>query len=233
MGFTEADDKANVVANRERFLKAVTGDASFPLATVRQIHSAIVRYLAGDESGTESGECQADGLMTTEPGILLGIQTADCIPVLVADRRQLAVAAFHAGWRGTLRRIVEEGVGRMRREFCSKPEDLVAAIGPGIGQCCYRVGEDLRNEFTSQFTYAADLFSGKCLSAIGEENPDSGPHLDLIEANRRQLLDAGVSASAISITGECTSCRMDRYFSYRAEHGRTGRMLSVIGISRV
>jgi YfiH family protein len=233
MGFTEADYSGNVIANRELFLKAVTGDASFPLATVRQIHSAIVKHLAAGESGTDSGVCQADGLMTTEPGILLGIQTADCIPVLVADSRRRAVAAFHAGWRGTLKRIVEEGVGRMRGEFGSKPEHMAGAIGPGIGRCCYRVGEELRNEFTSRFTYAADLFSTTCLPAAGEENPDSGLHLDLVEANRRQLLDAGLAASAISVAGECTSCRTDRYFSYRAERGRTGRMLSVIGISRI
>ena len=96
--------------------------------------------------------------MTAEPGVLLGIQTADCIPVLVADRRRLAVAAFHAGWRGTVKRIVENGIGRMRMEFGSRPEDLVAAIGPGIGACCYAVGEEVLSEFESQFNYGAELF---------------------------------------------------------------------------
>ena len=101
---------------------------------------------------------KGDGLMTGEPGVLLGIQTADCIPVLVADRKNRAVAAFHAGWRGTLARIVENGVGRMRLEFGSKPEHLIASIGPGIGQCCYAVGEEVRQQFESQFTYAPELF---------------------------------------------------------------------------
>ena len=96
--------------------------------------------------------------MTDEPGLLLGIQTADCIPVLVADRRRRAVAAFHAGWRGTVKRIVENGIGRMRMEFGSRPEDLLAAIGPGILACCYAVGEEVLSEFESQFSYGTDLF---------------------------------------------------------------------------
>ncbi len=96
--------------------------------------------------------------MTDEPGLLLAIQTADCIPVLVADRKRRAVAAFHAGWRGTVKRIVEIGIGRMRLAFGSRPEDLVAAIGPGIGACCYAVGEEVLSEFESQFAYARALF---------------------------------------------------------------------------
>ena len=244
LGFTESDERANVVANRERFLNVVTGKSHFPIVTLRQIHSSIIRRVTLAETGTASSQI-ADGMMTDESGILLAIQTADCIPVLVGDRRRRAVAAFHAGWRGTLKRIVEQGVGQMRLEFGSKPEDLVAAIGPGIGQCCYRVGEEVRDEFESQFSYAAELFREVCDSdpvkekypllfltarAPGHGKHDPGLHLDLVEANRRQLLAAGLRARAISIVGECTNCRADRYFSYRAERGRTGRMLSAIGI---
>ncbi len=226
LGFTEADQRANVVANRELFLKAVTGDPRFPLVTVRQIHSAIVINVTSADGNDESRTLQADGMMTIEPGTLLGIQTADCIPVLVADRKRRAVAAFHAGWRGTLKRIVEDGVGRMRLEFGSDPEDLVAAIGPGIGHCCYCVGEEVRGEFSSHFLYAAELFCEV------DDREGRKPHLNLVEANRRQLLDAGLTANAVSVAGECTNCRADRFFSYRAERGFTGRMLSVIGISR-
>lgn len=183
--------------------------------------------------------------MTNEPGVLLAIQTADCIPVLIADRKKRAVAGFHAGWRGTLKRIVESGVGRMRLEFDSRPKDLIAAIGPGIGQCCYAVGEEVLDEFESQFRYAGELFREVYDSdpvkekypllfitarAPGHSNLGPSLHLDLVEANRRQLLDAGLSPDAISVVGECTSCRTDRYFSYRAEQGFTGRMFSVIGI---
>jgi hypothetical protein len=135
----------------------------------------------------------------------------------------------------------------MRLDFGSKPKDLIAAIGPGIGQCCYAVGEEVRSEFLSQFAYAQDLFCDVYDSdpvkekypllfltarAPGHSNIGPSLHLDLVEANRRQLLDAGLEPGAISILGECTNCRSDRYFSYRASHGFTGRMLSVIGIRK-
>jgi polyphenol oxidase len=188
---------------------------------------------------------KADGMMTGEPGVLLAIQTADCIPVLIADRERRSVAAFHAGWRGTVKRIVEKGVGRMRIEFGTNPEDCLAAIGPGIGPCCYAVGEEVRDEFASQFAYADELFCEAYSSdPIKEKYPllfmtarapghsALGPelHLDLIEANRRQLLDAGLAPESISVTGDCTGCRTDRYFSYRSEQGFTGRIFSAIGI---
>ena len=224
LGFTASDDSATVAANRELFLGAVTGDPFFPLITTRQIHSATVRRVSLADAAPDSNLAEADGLITDEPGILLGIQTADCIPVLLVDQRTRAVAAFHAGWRGTLRGIVEEGVHEMCKEFDTRAEDLVAAIGPGIGPCCYRVGEEVRSVFASRFLYAGELFRG-----VDAEDGQK-LHLDLIEANRRQLLDAGLMASSITIVGECTSCRTDRYFSYRAEQGSTGRMLSAIGM---
>jgi hypothetical protein len=183
--------------------------------------------------------------MTAEPGLLLGIQTADCIPVLVADRRKHVVAAFHAGWRGTVKRIVENGVGRMRIEFGSKPEDLVAAVGPGVGACCYAVGEEVLSSFESQFSYARELFREVydadpvrtkypmlflTQRAPGHSSIGPGLHLDLVEANRRQLLSAGLRAAAISVVGGCTSCQTHLFFSHRASQGRAGRMLSIIGI---
>ncbi len=243
LGFTPGDTRETVLANRAKFLRALTRNTSpeLSLITLQQVHSAIVHVISGKEPVP-----QGDGMMTAEPGLLLGIQTADCIPVLVADCRRRAVAAFHAGWRGTVRRITETGVGRMRIEFGSRPEDLIAAIGPGIRQCCYAVGEEVCDEFSSQFAYAADLFREVYDSdpikekypmlfltarAPGHSNLGPSMHLDLVEANRRQLLDAGVPAENVFVQGDCTSCRTDRYFSYRAEHGFTGRMLSVIGIS--
>jgi YfiH family protein len=244
LGFSASDDPGRVAINRQRFFAAVTGDAQFPAVTLRQIHSSIVRRVGRSDAAAQA-VLKADGMMTDEPGVLLAIQTADCIPVLVADTKRHAVAGFHAGWRGTVKRIVESGVGRMRMEFGSRPEDLIAAIGPGIGQCCYAVGEDVRGEFESQFAYASDLFREVSESdpvkekypmlfltarAPGHSNLGPSLHLDLVEANRRQLLDAGLRAEAISVAGECTSCRTDRYFSYRAEKGFTGRMFSVVGI---
>ncbi|HZZ39893.1 MAG TPA: peptidoglycan editing factor PgeF [Acidobacteriaceae bacterium] len=243
LGFTQADARDNVAENRRRLLAALDAPEA-KMVTLRQIHSSLVRRVKGLDADRTPG-WKGDGMMTDEPGVLLAIQTADCIPVLVADTKRRAVAAFHAGWRGTLKRIVEGGVNRMRVEFGSRPEELEAAIGPGIGACCYAVGEEVRSEFSSQFAYAPELFHEVSdadpvrekyplmfLTARAPGHSHLGPalHLDLMEANRRQLLDAGLRPEAITVVGDCTRCQNNRYFSYRAERGLTGRMLSLVGI---
>lgn len=245
LGFTASDPQENVLENRRRFLDGLGAGAATELVTLRQIHSSVVRHV-GTADGQRVQPWKGDGFMTDEPGVLLGIQTADCIPVLVADVKRRVVAGFHAGWRGTVRRIVEQGVGRMRLEFGSRPEDLVAAIGPGIAGCCYAIGEEVRSEFSSQFSYAEELMHEVSdaepvrekypllfLSGRAPGHGELGPqtHLDLMEANRRQLLDAGLRADVIRVVGDCTRCQNNRYFSYRAEQGLTGRLLSVIGIA--
>ena len=243
LGFTATDACEAVVENRRRLAEAVTGAASTSILSLRQFHSNLV-VIAGRED-VERGPWRADGAITATPGLLLAIQTADCIPVLVADKRRRVVAAFHAGWRGTVKRIVEQGVGRMRLEFGCRTEDMIAAIGPGNSQCCYAVGEEVLSEFESQFSYAGELvrevfdsdpvrtkYPMLFLSQRAPGHSPIGPqlHLDLIEANRRQLLDAGLKASAVSITGGCTSCHADLFFSHRRSRGHTGRMMSAIGI---
>jgi polyphenol oxidase len=240
LGWTKEDDTASVAENRRRFVGAVagetTGKAGFALVNVRQIHSDITRVIR-EEDGPLVGKLQTpegkavlegDGLMTSLPGVMLGVGTADCVPVLVADVKKRAVAAFHAGWRGTVARIVEQGIARMTHEYGSQPQDLVAAIGPSIGACCYAVGEEVRTAFSSQFDYAEDLF-------LSDRRANSSIHVDLWKANQRQLLAAGVEPSKITVIGECTACSRDeqgrrRYFSHRAEHGVAGRMLNVVGV---
>jgi len=244
LGFTAADDRGAVARNRRLLAEAVSGNPDTPLVTLRQIHSSVIVHAAGGDAGRRS-PWRGDGLMTDEPGILLGVQTADCIPVLVADRKRRVVAAFHAGWRGTVKRIVESGVGRMRLEFGCRPEDLTAAIGPGVGACCYAVGEDVVSGFESQFAYAGELFHEVDSTdpvrtkypmlfltqrAPGHSPMGPSPHVDLVEANRRQLLDAGLKAGAIYRSGGCTSCHRELFFSHRASQGHAGRMMSVIGI---
>jgi YfiH family protein len=244
LGFTASDSLEAVLENRRRLAEAVTGSAETPIVALRQFHSNLV-VVADKADVNRERPRKADGVISAVPGLLVGIQTADCIPVLVADRRQRVVAAFHAGWRGTVKRIVELGVGRMRLEFGCRPEDLVAAIGPGAAQCCYALGEELLSEFESQFSYARELFREVFDSDpvrmkypmlfLTQRAPGHSPigpqlHLDLIEANRRQLLDAGVKAPAISTTGGCTNCHGDMFFSHRASQGHAGRMMSVIGI---
>jgi hypothetical protein len=255
LGFTAADSPQNVKRNQELFLQALvasTDPASNSsqrktpqLRLLRQIHSGLVHRTGTKQRPATAIPLRGDGWIATEPGTLLGIQTADCIPVLVVDVRQRIVAAFHAGWRGTLARIVERGVGRLRAEFASQPRDLTAAIGPGIGRCCYSVGEEVRMEFVSQFSYAETLFEEVFdLDPIKEKYPmlfltarapghsNLGPslHLDLVEANRRQLMDSGITAEKIYALNLCTACDAKRFFSHRAEQGFTGRMVSAVGV---
>ncbi len=244
LGFTPEDDRELVCRNRQWLAEAVSGSAETPIVTVRQFHSNLVVVVGRTDAG-RAPLPKADGLMTAEPGILLGIQTADCTPVLVADRRRRVVAAFHAGWRGTIRRIVEAGIGRMRLEFGCRPEDLVAAIGPCIGLCCYPVGQEVLSAFESQFAYARELFvevdptdpvrARYPMMFLNQRAPGHGAdgprlHLDLVEANRRQLLAAGVPSGSIRVVGGCTSCHPELFFSHRASRGHTGRMMSVIGV---
>lgn len=245
LGFTAEDEREAVERNRRLLAEAISGDAATPLITLRQIHSNLLVVATAADASRER-PWKGDGIMTDEPGLLVGIQTADCIPVLVADRKRHAVAAFHAGWRGTVKRIVETGIGRMRLEFGSRPEDLVAAIGPGVATCCYAVGEEVLSAFESQFAYFRELFREVYDSdPIREKYPmlfltqrapghsPIGPslHLNLAEANRRQLLDAGVKPRSIKMVGGCTSCQRELFFSHRAAQGRAGRMLSVIGVA--
>ena len=256
LGWTKTDDPKNVAENRRRFILEIAGGHATRLVTLRQTHTGVVRVLEAGDSPLETAEGKAvlrgDAVMTDVPGFLLGVQVADCVPVLVADPKRKAVAAFHAGWRGTLKRIVERGIGRMRLRYGSKPEDLVAVIGPSIGACCYSVGEDVKHEFESQFAYWKELFSEVYdsdpvkekypllfLTARAPGHSNIGPqiHLDLWEANRRQLLDAGLKESKVTVIGECTACTRVKggalkYFSHRGESGFAGRMIAAIGVAQ-
>jgi polyphenol oxidase len=248
LGFTAPDTRQTVERNRRSFTRGVAGSARSrrPLVTLRQIHSGLVQILKSKDRISKS-PLRGDGIVTSRKDVLLAIQVADCVPVLVADVKQGAIGAFHAGWRGTAKRIVERGVGSMRAIFGSQAQELYAAIGPCIHSCCYAVGDEVIDEFQSQFSYATELFSEVFdrdpikdkypllfLTARAPGHSNIGPqtHLNLVEANRRQLIDAGVPKDHIWAVEECTSCRTDLLFSHRAEAGYTGRMMGVIGILR-
>jgi polyphenol oxidase len=240
LGFTKDDSKAAITRNRNAFLRELAS-GRWPLVTLRQVHSDTIRFIEAPSKSQLDG----DGLITSTPGLLLAIQTADCLPIILVDSKRRALGVFHAGWRGTLKRIVEKGVGEMRRHFGTRPGDITAAIGPGIHGCCYQVGKEVRDQFESQFAYAAKLFR-----EVEESNPVREKYpmlfltarppghselpkkifLDLVEANHRQLLAAGVPAKSIEASPLCTSCHTDLLFSYRAEKGQTGRMMAVVGI---
>ena len=247
LGFTKHDSPRAVDRNRDAFLQgigAINGNGRpWPLITLRQVHSDLIHRV----QRVPQDHLVGDGLVTDTPGLLIGIQTADCLPVILVDTKQRAVGVFHAGWRGTVKRIVEKGVGEMRRSFGTLPRDIRAAIGPGIHKCCYEVGDEVRGYFESQFEYAVDLFHKiKESDPIRERYPllfltarapghSELPRklfLDLVEANRRQLLSAGISAKNIATSPLCTSCRPDLLFSYRAEKGVTGRLMGVAGIHK-
>ena len=203
-----------VQMNRVRFLAAV-GAPGWPVMKLRQVHSSTV--VAIDDTSAANDAVEGDAAATDLKGIVLGIQTADCVPILVADSRGAAVAAIHAGWRGTAARIVESTVARFREKFSLEPKDLIAAVGPHIGVCCYEVGQDV-------------------VDAIGdpvffESRPHwAKPHLNLGAANRRQLINAGLHDEQIEVSSLCTRCRGDLFHSYRRDGKKTGHMLSVIGI---
>lgn len=245
LGFTAHDSRPDVEQNRKAFLTELgalnANRRLWPLITLRQIHSDIIHRVDSQPQQHLVG----DGLVTETPGILLAVQTADCLPVILVDKKQRSVGAFHAGWRGTVKRIVQKGVGEMHRWFGTLPQDIRAAIGPGIHNCCYEVGEEVREKFHSQFSYGDELFReikesdpvrDKYPLLFLTARPPGHSHLprkillDLVEANRRQLLEAGVPAKNISASELCTSCRPDLLFSYRAEKGPTGRLMGVAGI---
>ena len=252
LGLTKDDSEAAVECNRRAFLKKLGAVAKargtrhlayplWPLVTLKQIHSDIIHRL----DSLPAEPLVGDGMITATPGLLLTIQTADCLPVILVDGRRRAVGVFHAGWRGTMQRIVEKGVGEMFRGFGCRPGDLRAAIGPGIQGCCYQVGEEVRTKFESQFSYAARLFREvKESDPVREKYPllfltarapghgelPPGIFLDLVEANRQQLLAAGVRKKNIDVSPLCTSCHPELLFSHRAEKGKTGRMMAAAGI---
>jgi YfiH family protein len=248
LGFTSHDTRAAVERNRGLLLKklGVAGRRSWPLVGLRQIHSDLIHCVDLHWSAGRHAQLLAgDGLITDTPELLLAVQAADCIPIIVVDRKRRAVGVFHAGWRGTVKRIVEKGVGEMRRHFGSDPRNMLAAIGPGIRSCCYEVGEEVRTRFESQFADAASLFSEvKESDPVREKYPllfltaRAPGHselpvqifLDLVEANRRQLMDAGLAEKNIDTSAPCTACHTDMLFSHRRDKGVTGRMMAVAGI---
>jgi YfiH family protein len=247
LGFTDWDSRASVLQNRVKFFAALRA-SKMRVVALRQIHSDIVHVIGAAQAPHGDQALQGDALITREPGVLLTIQTADCIPILLADTRPRAVAAIHSGWRGTAQRIAEKTLGRMQMEFGTRPQDVLAVLGPGIGGCCYEVGHEVVKEFTAKFANAREWFTGPfdalengdndpnwlpwlTMRPPGHAPPPPRAHLDLIAANRAILAGAGIAPKNIFSSGFCTACRGDLFFSYRREH-TTGRLMAAIGIRK-
>jgi YfiH family protein len=182
------------------------------LTSVRQVHSNHV-LATGHRTGVLG---EADALISNKNGTFVSIRTADCLPILIADVETRAVAAVHAGWKGTVSGICVTTIRALEREYGSKPEDLRVAVGPGIGACCFEVGPEVAIQFRSVFPERDDLLHRT--------------RLDLAEANVRQLEIAGISPERISVACVCTQCATGVYHSYRRDRESAGRQVSGIGI---
>lgn len=218
-GFDE-DTAANIEENRRRFLAAFDGE--FDLATAWQVHGDDVKVVR-TEADVSSSDEKFDALVSDLPNVLVGVKTADCVPVLIADRVTGAFAAVHAGWRGTAQQIVSKAVEKMRQEFGSRARNMLAAIGPAASGRCYEIGPDVIEAFARKIDDSTKYFK-----------PTLGGHalVDLHLANRDQLLRAGLDDAFVFTSPLCTMDRTDLFFSYRVEkklYGKTGRLLSVIG----
>jgi YfiH family protein len=196
-------------AARVRVQEALGGGR---LLLLRQVHGARV------ENAPWEGRPEADAGVASAPGLVLGIETADCLPVLLVDPRRRVLAAAHAGWRGTAAGVTRAAV-RALIAAGSDPADLRAALGPGIGPCCYEVGDDVRAAF------------GEAGAAFFRPGPRGRLHLDVRAANRAQLMDAGLRPEHVDSVQECTFCRPDLYYSWRRDGKAAGRMINFVGFT--
>jgi len=217
LGYHVGDTHDSVAENRRRFCNKLDIDVG-SMVISQQIHGNTTIVIDDSHKGHgayghEDAISGADAMITTSRGIALAVFTADCVPVMVVDPVRKAIGIAHAGWRGALHKIAARTVLKMRDTFGTQPTDCLVALGPSIGPCCYRTGEDVISQFRSAFGPAV---------CIAEDR------LDLQLAVELQLAHAGVEKSNISSSRLCTACNTDLFYSYRAEGGQTGRMMSVI-----
>lgn len=221
-GFDE-DSADNIYENRRRFVNVF--DGKFKLATAWQVHGDRVKIVKTTQDADNSEE-KFDSLISNLDRLLVGVKTADCVPILIGDPVNKAYAAVHAGWRGTVQSIVRKAVEAMQESYGTDSADLVCAIGPAAGCESYEIGKEVIDAFANNFRE-----SGKYFRATSEGHALVNLHL----ANEDQLIDAGVPTTNISKASYCTMARADLFFSYRVEkklYGKTGRLMSVIGLSQ-
>ncbi|MGI8670773.1 MAG: peptidoglycan editing factor PgeF [Aridibacter sp.] len=220
------DSDENIAENRKRFLDVF--DEDFSLTTVWQVHGDGVKKVSDLESAKNTDE-KFDALISDLPNLLVGVKTADCVPILIGDTKTGAFSAIHAGWRGTVESIVVKGFEKMKTEYGTNPADLICAIGPAASCRSYEVGQEVIDEFSAKFSTGGKLFT---------QTRKGHALIDLQNANKEQLVSIGVPEQNIFIAPFCTMERTDLFFSYRIENkksGKTGRLMSVIGklISKV
>ncbi|CAN5758491.1 peptidoglycan editing factor PgeF [soil metagenome] len=219
----DIDSAENLAENRKRFLEVFGGD--YALASSWQTHSADVRIVK-DLDDANNGNQKSDALISNLENVLVGVKTADCVPVLFGDKRTKAFAAIHAGWRGTANSIVKNTFKKMRQIYGTKAEDLICAIGPAACGKNYEVGQDVIDAFEENFSTSGNLFT---------KTREEHALIDLHLASKEQILSIGVLSQNIFIAPLCTMERTDLFFSYRVEkklYGKTGRLMSVIGLKK-
>ena len=224
LGYGKGDPSENVDENRRRFLAAL-GSTNYRLVTARQIHSADRCVIKDGTSPRDNPNLKCDALLTRDRDVLLGIQTADCLPILIADPKTQAIAGVHAGWRGTSARIVERTIADLMRDFGVNPRTCLAALGPSACVECYEVGSDVIGVYKKEFGYWKKLLRG-------HHSPDKA-YLDVAAANIQQMEFCGIGRDRIYVSSLCTMHDNELFFSYRKE-GKAGtavvgRSLSVIG----
>lgn len=225
LSYTRGDEPSRVRENFERFCRAVGVEASRAVLSAQEHHTVVYNATAADCGRgvtRERGYTDIDGLLTDEPNVPLITQYADCVPLFFADPVRRVVGTAHAGWRGTAARMGAVMVERMCRDYGSHPEDILAAVGPSIGPCCFEVDEPVREAFAEAISWAPD-----CTTEVG----GGKSYIDLWEINRRTLLEAGVKAEHINVTDLCTRCHPDVFWSHRATGGKRGSLAGCIAIA--
>jgi len=219
MGARWGDVPGNVAENRRRLLRAV--GVADPLYVARQVHGAAVVCVRAGDDPLAVARVEADAIVTGDANVAVGIFVADCIPALIVDPRTGAVAAAHAGWRGTVAGVLPAAVRALASEFGARPDDLRVALGPAIGPCCFEVGAEVVGEFRAALGSAADVVMPSPRGTAGKW------HVDLKAANRLLLERAGVRPDAIDAGADCTHHDRARFFSYRRD-GETGQLMGVV-----
>jgi len=223
LGLNTQDQPFNVEGNRSLLAHAF-GISPESLVSVRQVHGSDILVIdEPNEDYSHFSSVESDAVITNQSGVMISVCVADCLPILLCDPAKGVVAAVHAGWQGTAARLVARTVEGMKSLFNCDPLELQAAIGPGIGRCCYEVDAPVRQAF---------LQNGFNWDACAEEQEKGKWRLDMAAANRDMLLAAGVPAASIQESDFCVSCRKDLFFSYRRDNGETGRQIGFIMLPR-
>lgn len=214
------EDKNNIISNRQHLANQLHSDTKLHFIVAQQTHSDNIQHIT--EENTKGWEElhdaieACDALITNIPNVVLSILTADCVPILLYDTQNHAIAAIHAGWKGTKANITQQTVKRMQEVFSTEPKHIIAGIAPSIGRCCYEVGDDVAKHFfdiPQSYTQVKNKYM-----------------LDLPYINKKQLLQAGVEDTNIEMSNICTACHTERFFSYRKEAGCSGRFMSMIAL---